>query len=138
PALSALAAGLPALSALQDWPGVGLLLAPGPAPVAVWPAWGVAATLVVALAGAEVLARVLDLHHGETEPRRFFVWFSASARLRRGDPAARSDKPARDDLTGGEQAGVAGPGALVPEAARWAGWIDPARLIRAGAARRGA
>ncbi|MGI8588906.1 MAG: hypothetical protein ACR2M0_14665 [Chloroflexia bacterium] len=67
PALNTLAAGLPALSEVQEWPGVGLMLTRDNALAGVWPAVGVAATLAITLAGAELLAR-LTTHRAKSAP----------------------------------------------------------------------
>jgi hypothetical protein len=58
PALNTLAAGLPALASVQEWPGVGLILVRANTTLAVWPALGLAATLVLAGALVEVAARL--------------------------------------------------------------------------------
>ena len=98
PALNTLAAGLPALAGVQEWPGVGLILVRANTTLAVWPALGVAATLVLAGALVEVAARL---------PR---------GRTALAPPARLSAPPP--------------PAPLLPEAAAWAAWIDPARLLR--------
>jgi hypothetical protein len=98
PALNTLAAGLPALAGVQEWPGVGLILVRANITLAVWPALGVAATLVLAGALVEVAARL---------PRR---------RAATTPPAPR--------------VAPALPAPLLPEAAAWADWLDPTRLLR--------
>jgi hypothetical protein len=98
PALNTLAAGLPALAGVQEWPGVGLILVRANITLAVWPALGVAATLVLAGALVEVAARL---------PRR----------------RAATTPPA-------PLVAPAPPAPLLPEAAAWADWLDPTRLLR--------
>jgi len=61
PALNTLAVGLPALADLHPAPGLGLLIVRGSATTASWPAFGVAAALLLTLAGAEALARLHGL-----------------------------------------------------------------------------
>jgi len=97
PALNTLAAGLPALAGVQEWPGVGLILVRANSTLAVWPALGLAATLVLAGAVIEVAARLL-----------------------RGRPAgeAPASVPAPP------------PAPLLPDAAIWAAWLDPAGWLR--------
>jgi len=107
PALNTLAAGLPALAEVQDWPGIGLVVSQQDAVAALWPALGLAATLVLALAAVEAAARLLDL-----APR------PATDLSPHPSPARGGESP---DL-------VAEP--ILPEAAIWAGWIDPGRGVR--------
>jgi hypothetical protein len=97
PALHTLAAGLPALAGVQEWPGVGLILVGANSTLAVWPALGLAATLVLAGALVELAARLL-----------------------RGGPATNPPTPLP----------ASPPAPLLPDAAIWAAWLDPARLLR--------
>ncbi len=100
PALQSLAAGVPALGDVQALPGVGLLLVHGGTPIAVWPAAGLAAALLLTLALAEGAARLL-------------------ARRPPPLPAGPEALPAA----------VVPAAALVPAAATWARWLDPASLV---------
>ncbi|MDQ2809497.1 MAG: hypothetical protein M3Z04_21690, partial [Chloroflexota bacterium] len=61
PALNTLAAGLPALGDVHPASGLGLIIVRGNATTASWPALGVAATLLLTLAGAEARARLRGL-----------------------------------------------------------------------------
>ncbi len=97
PALNTLAAGLPALAGVQEWPGVGLILVGANSTLAVWPALGLAATLVLAGALVELAARLL-----------------------RGGSATNPPTPLP----------ASPPAPLLPDAAIWAAWLDPARLLR--------
>jgi hypothetical protein len=97
PALNTLAAGLPALAGVQEWPGVGLILVRANSTLALWPALGIAATLVLAGAVVELVARLL-----------------------RGRPAPNPPAPLP----------APSPAPLLPEAAGWAAWLDPIRLLR--------
>jgi hypothetical protein len=61
PALNTLAAGVPALAEAQAWPGVGLVLERANATTGLWPATGIGAAVLLALALAEGGARLAAL-----------------------------------------------------------------------------
>jgi hypothetical protein len=59
--LNPLAAGLPALAAVRDAPGLGLLTLRANDLTGSWPVVGVAAALLITVAGAEAVARLRSL-----------------------------------------------------------------------------
>jgi hypothetical protein len=107
PALNTLAAGLPALAGVQEWPGVGLILVRANSTLSVWPALGLAATLVLAGALVEVAARLLrGGPAGEapavapppapllTDAAIWAAWLDPAVWLRRRSPRPPGDRDA--------------------------------------------